>query len=174
MSAFKKNTLILLCALGASWAHAAEPKPVELAMIAAGDPLDAAAGDVVASALSLIGTPYVYGGDDPEGGLDCSGLVGYVYNMAGYTVNLPRTSQQIFDLSLPAVEQGELQAGDLLFFRIKSKRINHVGIYVGNGQFVHAPNRKSHVRIESAQTAYWQRYYAGSKRVLNALPETMR
>lgn len=137
-----------------------------------GNPLDAAAGDVVASALSLIGTPYVYGGSDPEGGLDCSGLVGYVYNMAGYTVTLPRSSQEIFNLNLPNVTQKDLQAGDLLFFRIGKGRhlhINHVAIYVGSGRFVHAPNSRSAVRMDHLSDAYWQRYFAGARRVLSSL-----
>lgn len=170
--------LVLLSGLAGSAFAINTPAPAPDAAAEAADgvnPLDAAAGDIVASALSLIGTPYVYGGSDPEGGLDCSGLVGYVYNMAGYTLTLPRSSQEIFDLKLPSVEQKDLVAGDLLFFRVgKSKRINHVVIYVGNGRFVHAPNSKSMVRMDKLNSTYWQRYYAGARRVLNALPETTR
>jgi cell wall-associated NlpC family hydrolase len=141
-----------------------------------GSALDAAAGDVVASALSLIGTPYVYGGDAPEGGFDCSGLVSYVYNQAGYTSTLPRSSQELYQLHLPAVRRSELQAGDLLFFHIghsgkgrHAARVNHVAIYVGNNRFVHAPNSRSSVRVDDLDEAYWQRYFVGARRVLSSV-----
>ena len=128
---------------------------------------------MVASALSLIGTPYVYGGDAPEGGFDCSGLVHYVYNQAGYTAALPRSSQEIYDLGLPTVRRDALQAGDLLFFHIgkgrHGRRVNHVAIYVGNQQFVHAPNSHSAVRLDDLGEPYWQHYFVGARRVLSSL-----
>jgi cell wall-associated NlpC family hydrolase len=157
---------------GPAAASAAVTPAGETPAAPAGSSLDVAAGDVVASALSLIGTPYVYGGKDPDGGFDCSGLVSFVYNMAGYTAALPRSSQELFDLHLNAIGQKDIKAGDLLFFRIGKARkghVNHVAIYVGNGRFVHSPNSRSVVRLDELGDAYWQKYFVGARRVLTRL-----
>ncbi|MDO4777192.1 MAG: C40 family peptidase [Cardiobacteriaceae bacterium] len=107
----------------------------------------------------LIGTPYLWGGTSPKG-FDCSGLVHYLYHKQG--ISLPRSSRDQF-AALPAVDQP--QPGDLVFFRKKGV-INHVGIYVGDGKMLHAPQTGSHVRIESMQKPNWQRRYAGARRAL--------
>ena len=108
---------------------------------------------------NLIGTPYRWGGTSPKG-FDCSGLVHYLYSKQG--IFLPRSSRDQFT-ALPAVEQP--QPGDLVFFR-KRGVINHVGIYVGDGKMLHAPQTGSHVRIESMEKPNWQRRYAGARRAL--------
>lgn len=123
--------------------------------------------DMVVVALSLIGTPYQYGGESPETGFDCSGLVQYILGLSS-PIKLPRTANDMYHLSSAhSVKESELKAGDLLFFRIgHSKRINHVAVYIGENRFVHAPSRGNVVRVDQFGKNYWQRYYVGAKRVL--------
>lgn len=123
--------------------------------------------DMVLAALSLIGSPYKYGGDNPDTGFDCSGLVKYVLGLTSPIV-LPRSSHEMYSDGFGhkiAVE--ELKAGDLLFFRIgKSKRVNHVAVYIGENRFVHAPATGGFVRVDKMGDKYWTRYFLGAKRVL--------
>jgi len=104
------------------------------------------------TARSMLGVAYRYGGTDPRG-FDCSGLVQYSYAKAG--LKLPRTSQDIFRAS-QLVNPGDLQAGDLVFFTISSKKIAHVGIYAGNNRFIHAPSSGKGVRYASLKAPYWK------------------
>ena len=101
---------------------------------------------VVRTAQSMIGKPYRYGGDSPSRGFDCSGLVQYSHRVAG--IDVPRTSTQQHR-SARAIALHDLQPGDLLFFRIQGKT-GHVGIYLGEGRFVHAPSSGKHVEITSS------------------------
>jgi len=103
-------------------------------------------------ARSMLGVAYRYGGTDPRG-FDCSGLVQYSYAKAG--LKLPRTAQDIFRTS-QLVNPGDLQAGDLVFFTISSKKIAHVGIYAGNKRFIHAPSSGKGVSYASLKTPYWK------------------
>lgn len=99
-------------------------------------------GALVAKAAQLyIGTPYRYGGNNPRA-FDCSGLVYYTHNLAG--VNVPRTAAEQSQAAKP-VKRDELLPGDLIFFRNPSRKIEHVGIYVGQGRFVHAPSKGGRV-----------------------------
>lgn len=125
----------------------------------------AARHDVVFRAVSLLGTPYRYGGARPETGFDCSGLIHFVYqDSLGMT--LPRTTAGLNDLrSKPAREP--LKPGDLVLFAISGRKVNHAGIYVGEGRFLHAPSTGGHVRIDELQASYWQRSYQGARRVLD-------
>jgi cell wall-associated NlpC family hydrolase len=115
----------------------------------------APAGDVGARAahvaLAQLGEPYRYGGDGP-GGFDCSGLVQYSYLQAGKA--LPRTTGQLWSVA-QTVGRSELRPGDLLFFSIAGK-MQHVGLYVGEGQFVHAPSSGRQVSVASLGSAYYQ------------------
>ena len=114
-------------------------------------------------AIGLVGTPYRYGGNTPEGGFDCSGLVGYVFrDTAG--VNLPRTSEEISRIEAQDVRRGDLESGDIVLFGGRG-RINHVGIYVGAGRFVHAPNEGGTVRLDTLDGAYWKDHFKGAKRI---------
>jgi cell wall-associated NlpC family hydrolase len=124
--------------------------------------------DVLFRALGLVGTPYRYGGNTPESGFDCSGLIGYVYwNAAG--VVLPRSTRELIGMRAPAVPRESLQAGDLLFFATEgSGKVSHAGIYVGEGRFVHAPSTGGTVRLDSLSVPYWQKSYLGARRVLGA------
>lgn len=109
---------------------------------------------------SLIGTPYLWGGTTPKG-FDCSGFVSYVYGKHGFS--LPRTSNEQFS-KLHAVDTPA--PGDLVFFRGKSGRITHVGMYIGNGNMLHSPQSGEKVRIESIEKPNWKRRYAGARRIL--------
>ncbi len=103
-------------------------------------------------ATKMLGAPYRYGGASPQG-FDCSGLVYYSYHRAGYKV--PRTSQQQYQDSLP-VKSEHAREGDLLFFRIEGK-VSHVGVYLGNRQFIHAPSSGKRVSIASLNDPYWRK-----------------
>ncbi|WP_438394657.1 C40 family peptidase [Caballeronia sp. DA-9] len=111
----------------------------------------------------MIGVPYSWGGNTPEQGLDCSGFVRYVYQKAT-GILLPRVSSQISRQGV-AVSQTDLHPGDLVFFNTTRGTATHVGIYVGENQFIHAPKKGAFVRIESMKSAYWTRRYYGARRV---------
>jgi cell wall-associated NlpC family hydrolase len=107
---------------------------------------------IVRLAYQELGTRYKYGGSNPREGFDCSGLMTYVYkNGAG--IKIPRTAAQQQNKSR-TVRYAEIQPGDMLFFKTSSKS-NHVGIYIGNRQFIHAPNRRSKVKITTMDNSYW-------------------
>lgn len=114
---------------------------------------------IVKSALSLIGTPYRFGGSDPRRGFDCCGFVMYVYKLNHIT--LPRTSGSQF-LNGRYIEKKDARKGDLLFWHIPKGRISHVGIYIGEGKFVHSPVPGKRVRVESLDELYWRKYYFGA------------
>ena len=131
--------------------------------VAPADP--AAANAVLMRAISLVGTPYRYGGNTPEGGFDCSGLVNYVFRDM-LDLRLPRTSRELFAWQGPRIQPERLATGDLVFFG-SGGNVSHVGIYVGEGRFVHAPSTGGTVRLDHLDGSYWQRNYSGSKRVLH-------
>lgn len=124
----------------------------------------AAANAVLMRAISLVGTPYRYGGNTPDGGFDCSGLVNYVYRDM-LDLRLPRSSRELAAWQGPRIDPGRLAAADLVFFGSGSQ-VSHVGIYVGEGRFVHAPSSGGTVRLDRLDAAYWQQHYSGAKRVL--------
>ena len=110
------------------------------------------ATDVTLYAMNLVGTPYRYGGNTPESGFDCSGLIGHVYQTNGGLVP-PRTTAKLQFWGKPVpVEQ--VRMGDLVVF-LKGDTANHAGIYVGSGRFVHAPSAGGVVRLDSLQGKYW-------------------
>lgn len=121
--------------------------------------------EVLFGAINLVGTPYHFGGNTPQSGFDCSGLVRYVYRTA-VGLLLPRTSHGISEIDAPRVKRDELSAGDLLFFHGRSKRVDHVGIYVGNGRFVHAPTTGGKVRLDELASSYWSRHFLFARRPL--------
>jgi len=123
-----------------------------------------AANAVLMRAISLVGTPYRYGGNTPEGGFDCSGLVNYVYRDM-LSLSLPRTSRDLAAFQGPKIVPDRLAAGDLVFFG-QSGNVSHVGIYVGEGRFVHAPSTGGTVRLDHLDGSYWRDHYTGAKRVL--------
>lgn len=112
-------------------------------------------------ALSLVGTPYAAGGGSPDTGFDCSGLVGYVYARA-LQVSLPRTT---FALARAGAPVTDLKPGDLVFYNTLRRPFSHVGIYLGDARFVHAPTTGGAVRIENMRLDYWARRFDGARRV---------
>ncbi|MDR2872287.1 MAG: C40 family peptidase [Xanthomonadaceae bacterium] len=131
-------------------------------VVPASDP--AAANAVVMRALSLVGIPYRYGGNTPESGFDCSGLINYIYQDM-LDLRLPRTSRELAQIQGPKLPQKQLAAGDLVFFGNRGQ-VNHVGIYIGEGRFVHAPSNGGTVRLDMLDGTYWRDNYTGAKRVL--------
>ncbi len=116
----------------------------------------------VNDALQLQGQPYVYGGESPREGFDCSGLVVYVYNRQG--LKLPRDTRSLAQ-QLPMVYPEQRQPGDLLFFNTSGKPFSHVGIYVGGDQFVHAPSvRTGRVMLSSLTQSYWRERFVAVRR----------
>lgn len=105
-------------------------------------------------AARMVGQPYVYGGESPSG-FDCSGLVHYAYEQAGAAV--PRTTRQQYR-AVRTRYVDQLAPGDVIFFRLKSASPSHVGIYLGDGRFVHALNANHPVRIDRIDDRYWQRH----------------
>ena len=120
--------------------------------------------DIAIHALGLVGTPYRYGGNTPESGFDCSGLVAYVYREM-LDLKLPRTSRDLAAVQGPKIDPKRLATGDLVFFGSRGT-VSHVGIYVGEGRFVHAPSTGGTVRLDSLSGPYWKDHYTGAKRVL--------
>lgn len=122
----------------------------------------------VAQAMLLINTPYTYGGNTPRGGFDCSGLAAYVFGQvaAGQPAarRLPRTTAQWAAVSVP-VDEAHLQRGDLVFFNTSGAAFSHMGIYVGQGQFVHAPSTGGTVRKDALASRYFSARYQGGRRV---------
>ncbi|RMM01279.1 NLP/P60-like protein [Pseudomonas savastanoi] len=128
---------------------------------------------VVKRALQAVGTPYRWGGTTPGKGLDCSGLVKYAYTDVR-EVDLPRTSNAMAQGHGQTVDRKDLKPGDLLFFNIKSRNINHVAIYLGDNKFVHAPRRGKAVTVDTLNKPYWNSHYKIAKRVLPKQPGQMR
>lgn len=119
--------------------------------------------EIMIRALSLTGVGYKYGGRSPETGFDCSGFVQYVFKHAAQ-ISLPPSARTISEMG-DAVKREDLQPGDLVFFNTLKSTFSHVGIYVGNNQFIHAPRAGSKVRVESMDERYWKTRYNGAKRL---------
>lgn len=130
--------------------------------VAPADP--AAANAVLMRAISLVGTPYRYGGNTPDAGFDCSGLVNFVYRDM-LDLRLPRSSRELAAVQGPRLSPERLAPADLVFFG-GGGTVSHVGIYVGEGRFVHAPSSGGTVRLDHLDGPYWRDHYSGAKRVL--------
>lgn len=111
----------------------------------------------------MLGTHYKYGGTSPENGMDCSGLVRYVFKEAWGT-NLPRTAAEISHVG-QQVSLQDLKPGDLVFYNTLRHGFSHVGIYLGDNKFIHSPSSGGKVRIESMDLAYWKRRFNGARRI---------
>jgi cell wall-associated NlpC family hydrolase len=144
--------LLILCCLLAAMPAAAR---TEVATEAREGPL--------AHALHALGTRYRYGGQSPETGFDCSGLIMHVFEQA-WGVLLPRTAREQSRVGKP-VKRRDLIPGDLVFYNTRNQPHSHVGIYIGNGRFIHAPRSGARVRIESVDTPYWRARFNGARRL---------
>lgn len=127
--------------------------------------LDGNAGGInpvlIQSALDLLGTPYRFGGQTPLVGFDCSGFVGFVFKQS-LGITLPRSARGMAELG-HSIAPTNLQAGDLVFFNTRKRVNSHVGIYLGGGEFIHAPTRGGHVRIDRLD-AQWARTFEVARR----------
>jgi cell wall-associated NlpC family hydrolase len=127
------------------------------------------ASELAVSAMGMIGIHYKYGGNNPENGLDCSGLVRYVFKDA-WGVNVPRTAAEL-SRSGEKVDKQDLQPGDLVFYNTLRRSFSHVGIYLGDNKFIHAPSTGGKVRIESMDLAYWKSRFNGARRINDPEPD---
>jgi cell wall-associated NlpC family hydrolase len=155
-------TLLLACTLLAGCAHRATEERAGIDAYVTPSTRDSER-EILLRALSLIGVPYRYGGTTPESGFDCSGLVQYVFGSA-LGLSLPRRSQDMSRVG-ETVERTALSPGDLVFFDTLREPYSHVGIYLGEGRFIHAPSSGGRVEIVSLRERYWTRRYNGARRV---------
>jgi cell wall-associated NlpC family hydrolase len=158
-------------------ALAEEPPARSFADTATAAVRDAASGawevarDLTSAALDLIGIRYKWGGATPEAGLDCSGLVQFVFQQVT-GVTLPRTAKEMSRLG-ESVAPSDLRPGDLVFFNTRRFAFSHVGIYLGDNRFVHAPRRGREVEVATIDAGYWQKRFNGARRLVGVLPEMM-
>jgi cell wall-associated NlpC family hydrolase len=145
-------------------AYASEPlvvsSPLQVSFV---DRATATVQDAIDQAIDLLGVRYRYGGSSPEAGFDCSGFVSHVFH-EGLGVILPRTSKEL-SKSGEAISRDDLRPGDLVFFNTMRNAFSHVGIYLGDDQFVHAPRRGGRVRIEDLRGSYWRKHFDGARRI---------
>lgn len=119
--------------------------------------------EIVRTARSFLDVPYLWGGTSVETGFDCSGLTMTVYQLSGF--DLPRTSRDQFTVGSP-VDRSSLEKGDLLFFAGAGGKVSHVGIYAGNGLFIHAPGRGKKIRTDSLSQDHFSRSFVGARSYL--------
>ncbi len=136
--------------------------PAPAASASGGNYLDSAR-ELVIQALALIGVNYKYGGGSPDSGFDCSGLVSHVFREVAGIV-LPRDSRAMSKVG-EKVGESDLQPGDLVFFNTLRRPFSHVGIYIGEQRFIHAPSRGGEVEVSNLHSRYWQKHYNGARRV---------
>lgn len=120
--------------------------------------------DLVVAAMSFIDVPYRLGGNDAQGGFDCSGFTRHLFRL-NLGLALPRRShEQAAAAGLAEVPAADLQPGDLVFFNTLQRAYSHVGIYIGGGRFIHSPREGAAVRLEDMQASYWARRFDGARR----------
>lgn len=165
---FRRSLWPVLAALAAAASgcssappQAAASAPRQVVLESRSDPVSVG-GAIADFAMGMVGARYRYGGTDPREGFDCSGLVFYSYTQAGYQV--PRTSQELFRATRK-ISLGDADAGDLMFFQDQSK-LSHVGIYLGDGLFVHAPASGQNVAVASLDSPYYQQHLVAVGRLL--------
>jgi cell wall-associated NlpC family hydrolase len=164
---FVVSMAVLLVACSSAPPKANPPKVVyrPVAVAPSGFP-SPVADDVLLRAIGLVGTPYRWGGNTPDSGFDCSGLIGYVYQGAA-GITLPRSTRDMINLRVPNIDRSQLQTGDLVFFATGGgSNVSHAGIYVGEGRFVHAPATGGTVKLDSLDKPYWQKAWLNAKRVI--------
>ncbi|MBI2307441.1 MAG: C40 family peptidase [Rhodocyclales bacterium] len=122
------------------------------------------AQDLILKGLEMVGVSYRRGGTDPDAGLDCSGFVQLVFRESLGLI-LPRTSREMSEVG-DRVDRKELKPGDLVFFNTMRRAFSHVGIYLGEGRFLHSPRPGGEVRVEDMGNSYWVKRYNGARRVV--------
>lgn len=119
--------------------------------------------EIVLYSLGLLDVGYRFGGENPESGLDCSGMVAYIYQQAA-GIELPHNAARIAERTTP-VALGSAKPGDLVFFNTTGKPYSHMGIYLGGGRFIHAPSSNRKVRVEKLGNRYWAGRLTGARTV---------
>jgi len=122
---------------------------------------DGVGREILLYTMSMLDIDYQFGGSNPEAGLDCSGLVAYIYKHAA-GVSLPHNAAQIAGLARP-IDNKQLRVGDLVFFNTLGRPFSHMGIYIGDGKFVHAPRSNSTIRVERLDNSYFAARYQGGR-----------
>ncbi len=122
------------------------------------------ASDMVITAMNFLGVPYRLGGSSGEAGFDCSGFTRHIFEMSLGLVLPRRVDEQAAAAGLVQVDRDELRPGDLVFFNTLRRTFSHVGIYVGDGKFIHSPRSGGAVRVEDMRFAYWSQRYTGARR----------
>lgn len=174
--------LILAVALSASAAHALPPATAEddlhrfmqekgLAgkLEQVRERISTTTSELVVTAMGFLGVPYRRGGNSAETGFDCSGFVRAIYEQT-VGLLLPRRAEQQAAATQP-IERHDLQPGDLVFFNTMRRTFSHVGIYVGDGKFIHSPKPGAQVRVENMNANYWSRRFDGARRVVASDPQ---
>ena len=132
----------------------------------AGTLVEATASQLVTSAFGFLGVPYRRGGNTAEAGFDCSGLVRAIYQQTAGLLLPRKASDQA--AATDRIEKTELKPGDLVFFNTMRRAFSHVGIYIGNGKFIHAPKPGAEVRVDDLGASYWTKRFDGARRVPTA------
>ena len=166
--------LIAVCCVGA--AHAAPPSTptddIEKFLAERGvlsqmeqfrQRMSQQASDLVVNAMGFLGVPYRRGGNTVESGLDCSGFTRLVF-LDSNGIDLPRTAAEQAQLGTK-VSADELKPGDLVFFNTMKRAFSHVGVYMGDGKFIHAPRPGKSIRVDDMRSAYWEKRFNGARRV---------
>jgi cell wall-associated NlpC family hydrolase len=122
------------------------------------------ASELVLSAMDFLGVPYKRGGNSAEEGFDCSGFTRHIFERSIGLVLPRRADEQAHAAGVNPIRREELKPGDLVFFNTLKRTFSHVGIYIGEGKFIHAPRSGSEVRIEDMRVAYWQHRFTGARR----------
>ena len=130
------------------------------------------ASDLVMTAMNFLGVPYRLGGNSEQSGFDCSGFTRHIFENSIGLVLPRRADEQARQAGLLSVASSELKPGDLVFFNTMRRAFSHVGIYVGEGKFIHAPRSGAEVRIEDMRQAYWAKRFNGARRAEVPPPET--
>lgn len=163
----RKLLLVLCCCVLTGLARADDSTPPAAA------PTRSTIGALMERASSYLGIKYRLGGDGPtDGGFDCSGLVRKVFGDA-IGLNLPRTAREMAAVGDTVGKKDELKPGDLVFFKTMRQTFSHVGIYLGDNRFLHAPSAGGRVRVDDMRDSYWVKAFKGARRLIpeaNAAP----
>jgi len=160
-----KHKLLFLCALfvGASFPPS-PPLPTPPAAASAPGAESIEPETPTTQAMLTLGVRYRFGGSSPLTGFDCSGLVAHVFEQA-WGLMLPHNVQAQSRIGIP-IELGELEPGDLVFYNTRNRPYSHVGIYLGDGRFIHAPRPGKHVKLDSLSSPYWMERFNGARRLM--------
>jgi cell wall-associated NlpC family hydrolase len=148
----------------------AQPQPIDKAQSSQiqqmGQAVAYRASDLVITTLGFLGVPYRRGGNTVETGFDCSGFVRAMYDQTVGHLLPRRAAEQA--AATQKIDRSELKPGDLVFFNTMRRAFSHVGIYIGEGRFIHSPRSGAQVRVEDMSASYWQRRFNGARRVVLA------